>query len=153
MSSFWGRVSTPTCGKAGWTALSGKRSREAECAGGASGSQSPVINPCPPLQTPLSLAHVRILEFSPLQSASGCWRDREPGRGSSVSHLSVGGHLAHLAPDRCPHHLPGGSAAGSQWSTYQCVAHLASQGLPFQQVLQAECLTELCWGCSLPTEA
>ena len=71
-----------------------------------------------------------------------------------MSHLSVGGHLAHLAPDRCPPpDLPGGSAAGSERSTYQCVAHLASQGLPFQLVLQAECLTELCWGCSLPTEA
>lgn len=52
-----------------------------------------------------------------------------------------------------PPDLPGGSAAGSERSTYQCVAHLASQGLPFQLVLQAECLTELCWGCSLPTEA
>lgn len=33
------------------------------------------------------------------------------------------------------------------------LAPLASQGLPFQQVLQVEHLTELRWGCSLPTEA
>ena len=33
------------------------------------------------------------------------------------------------------------------------LAPVASQGLPFQQVLQVECLTELRWGCSLPTEA
>ena len=33
------------------------------------------------------------------------------------------------------------------------LAPVASQGLPFQQVLQVERLTELHWGCSLPTEA